>query len=210
MKVTVSLLVGAGVSAPLARDFAVPLQNACERFAIDTQRRISHFLAQAIHESNGFRSVVENLNYSSPERICAVFPGRIKTLAEARELVRNPRMLANRVYSGRLGNGSIESGDGWKFIGRGLFQLTGKANYEAASRWLYRPYTEQPDLVCQPEDAALTSAWFWDRNRCNGFAAADNCRGVTRMINGAALLGLEERTALVSKISALLENESNP
>ncbi len=106
-----------------AANWAVPLSVAMERFAIDTPQRMAAFLAQVAHESAETACLEENLNYSA-RRLMAVWPKRFPTLAEAQPYARNPQNLANRVYSGRGGNGDAASGDGWRYRGRGLFQLT--------------------------------------------------------------------------------------
>lgn len=190
---TVDELIACGVPPTAAKTFAAPLVEAFERFGISTPRRQAAFVAQAMHESARFSVLEENLHYSTPERVRAVFPSRVLSLDAARPLVRNPQALANRVYSDRLGNGSEASGDGWRFRGRGIFQLTGRSNYEAAARALDAPYDTQPNLVAQPLHAALTAGWFWDRGRLNGLADDGDIDGITRAINGRAMLGRRER-----------------
>ena len=135
----------------------------------------------------------ENLFYTTPERIRAMWPTRVPDLATAAQLIRKPQALANRVYANRNGNGDEASGDGWKYRGRGLLQLTGRANYMAAEAALDQPYKAQPDLVTQPLHAAMTAAWFFVA--ANGLALADasNIEALTRAINGPALAGLADR-----------------
>jgi len=193
---TVDELIACGVSPTAARAFAQPMTAACERFGISTPRRKAAFLAQAMHESAKFSVLEENLHYSTPERVRAVFPSRVLSLDAARPLVRNPQALANRVYSDRLGNGSEASGDGWRYRGRGIFQLTGRANYAAAEQALDSPYIAQPELVAQPLHAALTAGWFWDRGRLNAPAEDGDIDAITRAINGRAMLGRRERAEL--------------
>lgn len=190
---TVDQLIACGVTPTAAKVFAEPLSLAFQMVDIITPRRQAAFLAQAMHESARFSVLEENLYYSTPERIRAVFPSRVPSLDAARPLVRKPQFLANRVYAGRLGNGDEFSGDGWRFRGRGIFQLTGRENYEAAARALDFPYPAQPDLVAQPTHAALTAGWFWDRGRLNGLADAGDIDAITRDINGPAMLGRRER-----------------
>ena len=180
--------------------FKEPLNEACAAFEINTPGRVAAFLAQAAHESSKFKQMQENLFYTTPERLMKVFPSRIKTLEDAKTLTKNPRGLANRVYSGRLGNGSIESEDGWNFRGRGLFQLTGRANYQEAAKGLNRPYVEKPDLVGFPIDAAMTAAWFWKSKGCNQLADSHQFSVITQRINGPAMLGHEERMAMYSAV----------
>lgn len=196
---TPAQLIDAGVHPTQAKAFAEPLSAACALFAIDSPVRIAAFLSQAVHESRGLTQLEENLNYSTPERVRQMFPTRVPSLAEAAKLCRNPRALANRVYSQRLGNGDEASGDGWRFRGRGLFQLTGRHNYADAALELTRPYINNPDLVAEPSDACLTAAWYWHCNKLNLLADASNIKGITWAINGPALAGLGERQQLFDR-----------
>lgn len=186
-------LIAAGITPTLARAFAEPLSVACERFAIDSPRRIAMFVAQASHESQGFARLEESLYYTTALRLTYVWPTRFTGLADAGRFVRKPQALANHVYAGRNGNGDENSGDGWRFRGRGLFQLTGRANYLAAEDALVYPYVEQPEMVTLPAHAALTAAWYWTANRLNDAADVGDVRAATRLINGPALVGLSDR-----------------
>jgi putative chitinase len=191
--ITVANLIAAGIAPTQARMFAAPLERACRRFGITTPARIAGFVAQCRVESAGFTQLEESLYYRSPERLLLIFPARIKTLAQAQALVRNPQGLANVVYANRLGNGNEASGDGWRYRGRGLKQLTGRANYADAAEALGRPYVEQPDLVAQPEDACLTAAWYWHANKCNVLADSAQWDAITRVVNGPAMLQADLR-----------------
>lgn len=193
MSITVASLVAAGVPPTQARAFAEPLAKACARFSINTPARIAGFLAQCRVESSEFTAMEEGLWYTTPERIRAVFPSRVPSLADAATLTRNPQRLANRVYAGKLGNGDEASGDGWRYRGRGLKQLTGRANYAAAATALARPYVEQPDLVAQPDDACLTAAWFWSSVKGNLLADSAQWDAITRAVNGPAMLLADRR-----------------
>jgi putative chitinase len=188
--ITLAQLIACGIGPTQARMFEQPLNDAFERYHIDTKTRVAMFLAQAAHESAEFTRLEENLYYSKPERIMQVFPSRVFSLADAAKLARNPQALANRVYANRLGNGDEASGDGWKYRGRGLFQLTGRSNYTAANR---EEYVSNPDLVALPPDAAASAGWFWANAGCNEPADQSYVEGVTRRINGPAMLGLNER-----------------
>lgn len=126
----------------------------------------------------------------------AVWPSRFKTLPEARQCERNPQALAERVYGGRMGNAS--PGDGWKYRGRGLKQLTGKTNYMAYAKAAGIDCVSNPDLLLQPEHAADSAAWFWSSNGCSALADKGDVRGLTQRINGG-LNGLEERLAQSAK-----------
>jgi len=186
--VTVAALIAAGIGPTQARIFAEPLASACRRFDINTPARLGGFIAQCRVESADFTQLEENLSYRTPERIRAVFPTRVRSMAEAAELVRKPQALANRVYSLRLGNGDEASGDGWRYRGRGIKQLTGRANYADAAEALARPYIEHPELVAQPLDACFTAAWFWHQAKCNLLADSAQWDAITRAVNGPAML----------------------
>lgn len=191
--ISIASLIAAGLKPTQARTFAEPLARACEHFRIDTPARVAGFIGQCIVESSGFAALEESLYYSTPERIRAVFPTRVQSMAEAAQLARNPRALANRVYAGRLGNGDEASGDGWRFRGRGLIQLTGRSNYAAASVGCHRSYTSEPDLVALPEDACMTAAWFWASAGLGTLADLKDWDGITRRVNGPAMLHKAER-----------------
>ena len=159
----------------------------------------AHFLAQSCHETQGFRRYEENLRYTSPERLDAMFSA-VRGNADAAALIRRgPIAIANRVYAGRNGNGPEGTGDGWNFRGRGLFHLTGRANYRAAGAALGLPYERSPDMASQPDGAVRTALWFWKANGCGVPAKRDDVAGVTRIINGKALAGLEDRKALTAR-----------
>lgn len=191
--ITVQALVAAGIEPTQARQFVEPLAAACARFAIHTPARIAGFVAQCRVESAGFTRLEEGLFYTTPERIREVFPSKVPSLADAARLVRNPRALANRVYAGRLGNGDEASGDGWRFRGRGLIQLTGKAGYNDAAESLARPYITSPELVALPADACMAAAWYWHTRKLNVLADSGQWDAITRAVNGPAMLHAHER-----------------
>lgn len=194
MKLTVGTLVAAGVPPTQARQFAEPLAIACSRFDIDTPARIAGFVAQCRVESADFTRLEENLRYSKPERLRQVFPSRVPSMADAAVLVAaGPQAIANRVYAGRLGNGDEASGDGWRYRGRGLKQLTGRANYADAAVALARPYLSQPDLVGMPLDACLTAAWYWHTIKGNALADSAQWDAITRAVNGPGMLQADLR-----------------
>jgi putative chitinase len=194
--ISVQSLVAAGIGPTQARAFEAPLNAACARFGINTAQRQAAFVAQCAHESGLFVHLEEGLFYRSADRICAIFKSRVPNLAAAQALVGNPKGLANRVYAGRNGNGNEASGDGWRYRGRGLIQLTGRNNYASAAAKVARPYVEQPDLVLQPEDACLTAGAFWDTAKLNAVADRGEFDAITRAINGAGMVGAAERRAL--------------
>lgn len=183
---------------PLARahveEYIDPINAAMERFDINTPKRAAAFIAQIGHESAELTRVEENLNYGAPG-LLAVFPDEFQTPAIAENYARQPERIASRVYAGRYGNGDEASGDGWKFRGRGLIQITFHDNYLEVGEMLGLPLLDDPDLLLTPVNAALSAAWFWDNRACNGLADAGDFRGVTRRIN-SALAGMGDRMNL--------------
>lgn len=147
-----------------------PLNAAMDRFEIDTPTRMAAFLAQVAVESAETSSLVENLNYTTASRLCAVWPKRFPTQESAQPYVRNPQALANLVYANRGGNGDTVSGDGYHYRGRGLFQLTFRDNYRLAGDALELPLENDPDSVATPQVAALTAGNYWQRLGLNALA----------------------------------------
>lgn len=160
---------------------------------LNTPLRLAHFLSQTAHESSNFTTVVENLNYTTPQRIIAVFPNKFKKVEDAKLYVRNPEKLANLVYANKLGNGKPESGDGYKYRGRGYIQLTGAVNYLLFGQKIGVKLLLDPDLVAT-KYPLTSAAWFWNRNNINKYADLNNCEKVTRAVNGG-LNGYEDRLA---------------
>lgn len=189
-------LIAAGVHPTQAKAFSDPLKAAMAIFDISTDERVAAFLAQCMVESQAFTRLEENLFYTTPSRINAVF-GAVRSDEEAALYVRNPQRLANKVYANRNGNGDEASGDGWIFRGRGLFQLTGRANYKAASEGvgMGAVYLHKPSLVAEPSDACLTAAWYWQSRGCNQLIDGGDFDKTTRLINGPAMLHAHERAA---------------
>lgn len=173
--------------------FYQPLADAMEEFEIDTPQRQAMFLAQCCHESAYFRAVSENLNYSA-DGLRRVFPKYFRDV-DPNAYARKPEKIANRVYANRMGNGNEASGDGWRFRGRGLIQLTGKNNYIACGEGLEMDLLEDPSYLETPEGAARSAAWFWWNNDLNQFADKDDIVTCTKRINGGTI-GLDDRRAL--------------
>jgi len=171
-----------------------PLTSAFERFEINTPERQSAFIGQCAHESANFKTLQENLNYSA-KGLNATWPSRFPSEAAAQPFHRQPEKIANKVYSGRMGN--LDEGDGWKYRGRGLIQLTGKDNYQLASDALGVDFIADPDLVLTKEYAALTAAWYWDKRNLNKEADAKDFTGMTKKINGG-IIGLADRVAHIN------------
>lgn len=173
-----------GMSAAQANTWLTPIKNAAAAYDISTARRMAHFLAQCSAESGRFSSFNENLNYSAAGLV-ATWPSRF-TKKTAPAYARNPQKIANYVYAGRLGNGNAASGDGWKYRGRGLIQLTGKSGYANFGKAVGQNFLANPDLLLQPNWAALSAAWFWKNNGLN--ALADKGISATTQI-GATING---------------------
>jgi putative chitinase len=182
----------------------------CQEFEINTPQRIASFLAQTSHESGGYTMLSENLNYRAAT-LAACWPNRFAVLgsdkkpikengklvptAVANSIAGKPELIANLVYSGRMGNGPAESGEGWAFRGRGLKQLTGKFNYTKCSEGLGVDLVANPDLLLQPIYAARSAGWFYKTNNLSSFADVGDIKGMTKKINGG-FIGLEQRQAL--------------
>jgi putative chitinase len=171
-----------------------PLTAAFHRFDISTPERQAAFIGQCAHESGNFKTLQENLNYSA-KGLNATWPSRFASEADAQPFHRNPEKIANKVYGGRMGN--TEDGDGWKYRGRGLIQLTGKDNYRLASDALGVDFVANPDLVLTKENAALTAAWYWNKRGLNKEADAKDFTGMTKKINGGTI-GLADRVAHIN------------
>jgi putative chitinase len=177
-----------------------PLTAAFHRFDISTPERQAAFIGQCAHESGNFKTLQENLNYSA-KGLNATWPSRFASEADAQPFHRNPEKIANKVYSGRMGN--TDEGDGWKYRGRGLIQLTGKDNYRLASDALGVDFVANPDLVLTKENAALTAAWYWNKRGLNKEADAKDFTGMTKKINGG-ILGLSDRVAHIKSALEVL------
>lgn len=171
------------------------------RFEINTPLRKTHFLAQIAHESAGFKATTENLNYSA-NALYGVFRKYFPTLESASEYARQPERIANKVYANRMGNGDEASGDGWKYRGRGLIQLTGKSNYDAFSDAVNQDFVSNPDLVASPEWALSSACWYWKNRNINRFADVDDIHMVTKHVNGG-FNGLDHRQHFLDEFKNL-------
>ena len=198
--ITEQHLAAAGVKDPGAWLAAVIV--ACTKFKIDTPKQIAAFIAQTAHESGGYTRLTENLNYSA-EALMRVWPRRFPTKKIADAFARQPELIANQVYSGRMGNGPVQTGDGWRYIGRGLKQLTGKDNYARCSKALSVNLVEDPELLLKPMFAAQSAAWFWSANNCGPLADAGEFELLTKRINGG-LIGLADRKARYDRVMQCL------
>lgn len=194
------LSAAVGCSLVRAREVLPYLLATCERFKINTTKRLAMFLAQLGHESAGLTVSTENLNYSV-EGLLSVFPKYFKSKEVAVQYARKPERIANRVYADRMGNGDESSGDGWKYRGRGFIQLTGKANYIAFEKFVARDINA--DEVSQPELACLSAGWFWSKNELNKYSDLGDILWCTKKINGGTH-GLVDRTKRYEKALSIL------
>jgi putative chitinase len=160
-------------------------------YNIDTPERIAAFLAQCAHESGNFEYMKENLNYKHTS-LQRVFPKYFPSEGLALKYAHNQEMIANRVYANRMGNGDEESGDGYKYCGRGLIQLTGHDNYEAFADSIGATIEEMPDYLATFEGAVQSACWFWETNNLNELADSGDIKAMTKKINGG-YNGLEDR-----------------
>jgi putative chitinase len=188
----------------LAAKWAIALNETCERFAIDSPFRIAGFISNTAHESGGFKFVKENLNYSAAS-LMRVWASRFPTIEIAQQYAMQPEKIANRAYSDRMGNGNEASGDGARYIGRGLIQLTGKNNYVAYSMACDNEALQHPEIVEQPKYAAESAGWFWSVNKLNTLADAQDVQGMCKRINGG-FHGLDDRQMKYSKIMGYFES----
>ena len=218
MNPTSPLLVAAKIKDP--DKWLQPLIETCVEFEINTEQRVAAFLAQTSHESGGYTMLTENLNYRAAT-LAACWPNRFAELGPnkkpkrdakgaliptkvALSIEKKPELIANMVYSSRMGNGPPQSGEGWKYRGRGLKQLTGKDNYKRCGDALNLDLVNNPDLLLEPMPAARSAGWFWKVNNLSPLADASDIKGMTKKINGG-FIGLEARQALFDRIMAAIK-----
>lgn len=172
--------------------FVAAYDVLCE-YNITTIHRVAGFLAQTQHESGDFNILKENLNYSS-KGLRTVFKKYFPTYALAEQYARKPEKIANRVYANRMGNGDEASGDGWKYRGRGILQITGKNNYYKLSQHCFGDNTllDNPDKLLEPEYALKSACWFWEANGLNDYCDRLDIKGMSKRVNGG-YNGLQDR-----------------
>ncbi len=206
--ITIGLLEAMGVRHALAVQWLPHISQAAHRYQIDASpRRLAAWLATIAHESARLTSVVENLNYSA-QGLAATWPSRYADMTGqptrlALDIARIPPAIANLTYAGRMGNGDAGSGDGWRYRGRGLIQITGRANYATTGARLELDLIATPELLEQPYYAALSAAEWWHRNGCNELADTGDMAAVTRRVNGG-MTGLDDRLKLYRAALAYL------
>lgn len=179
---------------PQAGDWFESLQQNLPEYQINTLTRVAQWLAQIGHESGDLKWTVENLNYGA-KGLQSVFGKYFPTEALAKQYERQPQRIANRVYSSRMGNGDEASGDGWRFRGRGLIQVTGRSNYTACSQALYgdpKILQDDPDILSEPDGAVRSACWYWNSRKINAVADREDTKEATRLINGGSN-GLQDR-----------------
>lgn len=169
-------------------------------YDITTEQRVKMFLAQGAHESMGFTVLKENLNYSTAG-LNKTFSKYFKNSGrDAKLYAKKPELIANVVYANRMGNGSIESGDGWKFRGRGVFQLTGRSNYQRFADDIEMDIDSAIEFIETPAGAAESACWFWNENHLNDYADKGDFKALTKRINGG-YNGLKDREELYASLN---------
>ena len=186
----------------IGAEWADALNQTFQRFNINTINQQAMFIGQCSHECGNFKLLKENLNYKAAT-LMKLWPKRFPSLEKANEYAGNPRKIANSVYASRMGNRDEASGDGFRFCGRGIIQLTGHSSYFHAGKALGVDFVADPDLVSTPQYAALTGGWFWSTHNLNAPADALDYQKVTRIINGGTI-GLDDRIKHVQHALAVL------
>jgi putative chitinase len=180
-----------GGNPPYAEQWYEALCQILPDYEIDTPQRLAAFLAQTAHESGGYRAIKENLNYRAAT-LRKVFPKYFPTDESAAQYAGKPEMIANKVYGSRMGNGDESSGDGYRYCGRGLIQLTGKDNYTRYAQSLEISVEEASEHLTTFEGCVQSAAWFWENNNLNQWADKGDILTLTKRINGGTI-GLEDR-----------------
>ncbi|MEQ1510090.1 MAG: glycoside hydrolase family 19 protein [Sphingopyxis sp.] len=170
--------------------------------------RIAHFLANTATETGAYRNLTENLNYSA-KGLQKTWPSRFPDLASTQGFVMNPVALANKVYASRLGNGNTASGDGYRYRGRGLIQLTGRSNYSAREAEILAagvaiPLVSDPELASDPKTSVQIACLYWTSRSINIAADADNVGKVRELVNGPARHGLADTKIYLKRAKAML------
>ena len=189
-------------------DLWVPLLGtAFSTYGLQTNKRMAAAIGQFLVEAgSGFQEVVENLHYTTAARIHQVFPNEFPTVASAEPYVNNPVALANRAYAHKGGNGDEASGDGFRFCGRGLIQLTGRNEYSQFGSTIGKTAEQAADYCATPAGAAMSGCWYMSAKGCLPLADAWAISKITRIVNGAAMLGNDQRIAFSNAFLNALGN----
>lgn len=194
MQVTLELLqhMCPKTKTSILQGYVEPLNTVAEYYEMTANpARLAGFLAQTAHESGGFTAIKENLNYSA-KGLMGIFKKYFPTEELAKQYERKPEKIANRVYGNRMGNGPEESGDGYRFCGRGLIQLTGRQNYTKLAEDLGISIEETVAYLETPNGAVSSAGWFWDNNNLNQYCDKGDFVTLTKRINGGTI-GLADR-----------------
>ena len=180
-----------------------PLNSTFDKYEINTPKRQAGFIGQCQHESGNFKTLEENLHYSA-QSLMRVWPSRFDA-ATAEKYANNPEMIANKVYGGRADLGNTQDGDGWKFHGRGVIQLTGRSNVTVCGDALGQPFSEHPELLLEPQWACMSAGWFWNKRNLNELADNEDWTSITKRINGGTI-GLQDRIDRIHKAMDVLSS----
>lgn len=193
MEVTLAILqkLCPKTKASVLQQYVDPLNEVANYYELNTPQRLAAFLAQTAHESGGFNFTKENLNYSA-KGLMTTFKKYFPDETTAEQYARNGTRIANRVYANRMGNGAESTGDGSKYCGRGLIQLTGKDNYTRFAKDLGVTVEECVQYMETPQGAVSSAGWFWDNNNLNQYADKEDFIMLTKRINGGTI-GLDDR-----------------
>jgi putative chitinase len=193
MEITTDQLKSCIGNNPYLDHWVTALNEILPDYEINTPQRWAAFIAQTAHESGNYVFLRENLNYKAVS-LRRVFPKYFPDDGIAAQYANKPEMIANRVYANRMGNGPEESGDGFRYCGRGLIQLTGKTNYQSFADSIETPVEEVTEYLGTFEGAIQSACWFWETNNLNKWADAGDIKTMTKIINGG-YIGLDDRIA---------------
>lgn len=177
------------------------LNELLPKYSINTPKRIAMFIAQTGHESADYTRLTENLNYSE-QGLLLTFP-KYFTKFTAKLYARNPQKIANLVYANRMGNGDEKSGDGWKFRGKGILQITGKYNHKKFADYIKKPLEETLEYLLTKQGAVEAACWFWSVNNLNKCADNSDVTTATKIINGGSK-GLQDRLSRYNRIIGVI------
>jgi putative chitinase len=209
---TTQLEVGCGCDSATAAVWLPFMQAACDKFAINTPRRVASFLSNVGVESGGFKTLVENLNYSA-QGLANTWWSRYAVDPNAKprvpnglavSLAHNPQAIANDVYANRLGNGAPSTGDGWAFRGQGPIQITGRTRFVSCMMAIDLDTIVHPEILQQPEAGALSAAWYFLDSGCNAAADRGDIAGVVKLINGQEPNAANQGQLRIDRYTAVL------